>query len=73
MDLLLLQDFQTLGGVLRLEYLISVTDQINFNQVRNLFLIIHNQNVNIGHGFSSFKFKLSPFYHIFLSFSLLFS
>ena len=37
MDLFLLQDFQTLGGVLRLEYLISITDQINFNQVRNLF------------------------------------
>ena len=49
MDILLGKNLQSPCSVLRLKHFITIADKINFNQIRNLFFIIYNQNINIGH------------------------
>ncbi|MPN31918.1 hypothetical protein SDC9_179393 [bioreactor metagenome] len=46
MNRLLLKNVKSRLCVIRLVYFISVTDQIDFYQFRNLFFIIHYQDVN---------------------------
>ena len=53
MDVLLCKDLQSLGSIFRLKHFIAIADKINFNQIRNLFFIIYNQDINIGHDIPS--------------------
>ena len=54
MDILLIQDLQPLFRVICLKYLISIADQIDLYKVRDLFFIIHYQDIDLLHDFSSF-------------------
>ena len=45
MDIIFIQNIQSVHGVIGLKYFISVTDQIDLYQLSNLFFIIYHQNV----------------------------
>ena len=70
MDLLLIQDLQPLFRVICLKYFISITDQIDLYKVRDLFLIIHYQDIDLFHDMSSFWIFLNT--HILSYFDLFF-
>ena len=49
MDVLLLQKLQTVLGVGCLKYFISVADQIDLYQIRDLLLVVYYQNIGLSH------------------------
>ena len=49
MNVLLIQNYQPVLGVGRLKYFISIADQIDLHQIRDLLLIINYQNISLCH------------------------
>ena len=52
MDLLLIEDFQTLLCIVCLKYLIAVTDEIDFHQLCDFLFIVNDEYIDLRHSYS---------------------